>query len=163
MDADTTVVVAETPPSVPEASVETIAEAQVEIARIEAEAAITINADNNDTAETIADIAATDDEDVAWLRGELDGLRASLVTHEDALSGVSLMMASLAEQNQLQAEQMVLMAEQLAALSPPETPETPPPPSPETAESEVTSASRADPPVPATEQTTRRRERKWLR
>lgn len=162
MNAGTTVVVAETPPPVPEASVETVAEAQVEIARIEAEAAITINADNNDTAETIADITATDDEDVAWLRGELGGLRASLVTHEDTISSVSLMMASLAEQNQQQAEQMALMAEQLAALSPPENPETPPPPSPETAESEVTSASPADPPAPATEPAIRRRERRWL-
>lgn len=160
MDPVATVVVAETPPPVPEASVAAVADASVEIAQIEADAAITINADNNDTAETIAEIVATDEDDVAWLRGELDGLRASLVTHEDALSSVSLMMASLAEQNQQQAEQMALMAEQLAALSSPENPETPPPPSLETAESEATSAN---PAALAPEASTRRRERKWLR
>jgi hypothetical protein len=101
-----------------------IAEAQeagaTERAQIAADAAVAVT-------EAAAD--ATED-DVAWLRDELDGLRIQCATNAGALSGLEAQMVSLAAQ-------MTEMAGALASLSTPRPLSAEPPPQPVTEPSDA--------------------------
>lgn len=66
-------------------AVEAASDAAVEIAQIQAAAAIAITEDNNDTAVELAELE-NDEDDLLWLRGQLDELRLLLVTQGDRLS-----------------------------------------------------------------------------
>lgn len=66
-------------------AVETASDAAVDIAEIQADAALAIAIDNNDTAVELAELE-NDEDDLLWLRGQLDELRLLLVTQGDRLS-----------------------------------------------------------------------------
>lgn len=135
------------------------AEAAVEIAQIAADRDVAIAEINAETTETVVEAQTADDEDVAWLRAELDGLRTSYETNAARLSDAEMQIANLTETVTAQAVALSLL--------------TPPQPSAETPPAEVEpaapapdmtnageSAARTEnvPEVPATP----RRKRVWL-
>jgi hypothetical protein len=164
--SDPIVVVAEeTPPSEPAAPlVETATSAAVEIARIEADRDVSITDRQAGAAEAIAATDAENDEDVAWLRNELDGLRARLAIVEGASSSAEVSRLELS--NRL--DSLTETQAALALLIPPppsqpatvETVETSPSDAPEgalvAAEPETVLPARPEPEPP------RKRQRRWL-
>lgn len=139
------------------------ADAAVEIATIEAERDVSIAEIAADTQIAAID-AATDQEaeDIAWLRGELDGLRARCETLEAGLSGLGdqnrELSAALAMLTETVATQAALLASQPAPdliLEPPSNPK----PAPVPAAILEPAANAGDRPAPAE----RIRTRRWLR
>jgi hypothetical protein len=121
MDGLPAAVVVETPQA---ATVEAAADAAVQVAQIQADRDVAIAevVAETDQAATAArvEIAAVEaeqeDEDVAWLRGELSGLRVRCETAEAGLSGV------MQQQNEMQAQLTTLAAMMTAyveTLTPP--------------------------------------------
>lgn len=161
MDPDV-VVVAEAPPSeqleVAADAQTAAAEAAVEIAQIAADRDVAIAEINAETTETVVEAQTADDEDVAWLRAELDALRTSYETNAARLSDAEMQIASLTETVTAQAAALALL--------------TPPPLSAETSGAEPPAAPAPDmtnagesaghtenvPELPATP----RRKRVWL-
>lgn len=115
--SEATVVVQEAPPSEP---VEAVAEASVEIAEIQAERDVAIAEIQAETTEAAIEAEAeANDEDVEWLRAELDGLRSSLAMHEAASSAhdgriteLETQIASLTETVTAQAAAILLLTPQ---------------------------------------------------
>jgi hypothetical protein len=100
-------------------SAEAQAGAAVAIAEAQAGAAVEIARIDADRSVEVATIDADKDaEDIAWLRGELDGLRAQCVTLAEGLS-------SLESQTTAQSAQIAELTTTLAALAQ----SIPPPPS----------------------------------
>ena len=162
MDPDV-VVVAEAPPSeqleVAADAQTAAAEAAVEIAQIAADRDVAIAEINAETTETVMEAQTADDEDVAWLRAELDALRTSCETNAARLSDAEMQIASLTETVTAQAAALALLT------PPPLSEETPPAegepaaPAPDMTNADESAGHTENvPEVPATP----RRKRVWL-
>ncbi len=109
------VLVAEVTP--PPAAVEAAADASVAIAQIDADRSVAVTQIDADRSVEIARIEAeSEDEDIKWLRGELDGLRAQCETLREGLSAATL--AQNATQEQV-TSLTAMLAEHLNTLTPP--------------------------------------------
>lgn len=91
------------------------ADAAVEIAAIEADRDVTIATVNAETAIAVTEAAATEDEDMVWLNGELSGLSARLATLEGALSNQEATITTLLAQ----VAEMGAMVTALSLIQPP--------------------------------------------
>lgn len=154
MDGDAPAVIL--PPS--EEATAAAGQAAVDIATVEADRDIAVAEIQAEVTAAVieAQAEAVDDEDVQWLRAQLESLQARCAAAEDGLSRVDLTVATLAEQN---AEMRGLLTGLIAASPPP-----PPPPSetiPETLDAPANVA--ADPGEAETRPAARPpRERRWL-
>ncbi len=151
--------------SPPPQQAETVAEAAVAVAEIQAERDVSIAQEQTRQTEIIAAASnAETDEDLAWLRGELDGLRGRCVTSEEGLLHLQAAVVTLSEQNQQMAEQLQLLTaraviqEEANPLTP--EPGSEPPANPEGGEDPEEAGIREPPQNP--DQPVRKRERKWL-
>lgn len=152
-------VVVETPP--PAASVETVADASVEIAEVNAEASVAIAEVQADASVAIAEVTATDDEDMQWLRAELTGLRALCETNAVSLSNAE---AAIQQQSQ-QIADLTTSLEVLALIVNPPTPQPNSPETPETPEEVLDGNAAGDGPRDAPEEPARpvkKSRRRWL-
>lgn len=154
MDPETPAVIL--PPS--EEATAAAGEAAVDIATVEAERDIAVAKIQAETTVAVieAQAEAADDEDVQWLRAQLESLQARCAAAEDGLSRLDLTVATLAEQN---AEIRGLLTGLIAASQPP-----PPPPSETIPETLDVPASVAAGPGEAETRPAARppRERRWL-
>lgn len=156
------VVVAETPPPEPPAP---DGETLVRVAEIEAERDIAIAQTNVEQTQILADAArAQEDEDLTWLRGELDGLRGRCETSEAELSSLRTTILAMQEMQSQMAEQMQTLIAAVAQSPPPAppTPEPGSPPNPSDADGDGLATPPQDPPTPPAEPA-KKRQRVWLR
>lgn len=161
MSGASPVLTAEVLPS--EQSVEAVSDAAVEIATIEAGRDVTIAEIQADTAETAIEADARDDEELTWLRAELDGLRELCVTNAESLSRVSGENETLRADLTTLTETVGQQAAILLTMQPlQQTPE--PPSSPEAAPAEPEGVI-AEPAAPeaAPQAVAPARKRVWLR
>lgn len=155
MDGDAPAVIL--PPS--EEATAAAGEAAVDIATVEADRDIAVAEIQAEVTAAVIEAqaeAAADDEDVQWLRAQLESLQARCAAAEDGLSRLDLTVATLAEQN---AEMRGLLTGLIAASQPP-----PPPPSETIPETLDAPASVAAGPGEAETRPAARppRERRWL-
>ena len=151
-----TVVVAEAPS--PE-EMETVADAAVEIAEVNAERDVALAELSADTTVAVAEIEAVDDEELAWLRNELNNLSTACVTNADTLSALTTRCEALEQQNQQMMETLTAQAAILTLLNPP-----PPLEEPRADQTEEQNADADALAVPETAATGDRtvRKRRWL-
>lgn len=123
-------------------------DAAVEIAQIEADARVEIAQSDNATSVAITEIVhANDEDDLLWLRGQLDALQVSLVSQE----------AKLSSMEQQQASMTAMLTSLLILIPPPPVVEVIPEEAPLIVENPDLSASVADTPNEAP-----RPRRRWL-
>jgi hypothetical protein len=150
MDGEPSVVVEQTPP--PE-SVEAAGEAAVAIAEIQANRDVEIAQINADTTEHVIEAeAASDDEDIQWLRGELADLRGLCEMNAGALSALQQSNETLNQQVASLTETVATQAAALILLTPPQ-PSPEPGPEPEGAPA---------PPAPPPEEGGTIRKKRWM-
>lgn len=157
MDAMPAVVVADASP--PIAAVEATADAAVEVAQIQADRDVAIAETSAETAVELATISADqEDEDVTWLKGELDSLRARCETQEGNLSSVTQALTETQVQVSSLAEMLTL---HLNTLTPPAHSPPAAEPIPEPSESAAEDGLKDGGELPQAE-TKPRRNRNWL-
>jgi hypothetical protein len=105
-----------------------VSEAAVAVAEIQAERDVAIAEIQAEVASEAIEAQSNDEADIAWLRGELDGLRARCEMNEGALSAGDATMAAMLERLTMLEEQLISQAAILTLLTPPlpSEPETEP-------------------------------------
>lgn len=84
--------------------------AAVEVAEIQAEAAVAINQQNTEAAVAIAEIAAEEDGDLEWLKGELAALQSGIATLRADYE-------NLQTQNALQQAEIIAIRQDITAMA----------------------------------------------
>lgn len=84
--------------------------AAVEVAEIQAEAAVAINQQNTEAAVAIAEIAAEEDGDLEWLKGELAALQSGIATLRADYE-------NLLTQNALQQAEIIALRQDITAMA----------------------------------------------
>lgn len=106
------------------AAPEAVADGAVEIAQIDADRSVAVATIHAETDVALAEIAAeNDEEDIAWLRGELASLRELSAMNAVGLSALEASMVAMSAQ---QGEIVSGLATILASQTPPPPLETPP-------------------------------------
>lgn len=136
-------------------SVAAVASASVEIAQIEAERAIAVATIEAETTAAVIE-AQAEDEDVAWLREELDGLRGRCETSEAALSDTQRQCQEMAVQLASLTETVATQAAAILLLTPP------PPSEAEAAEAEAEAEAAAPAPPAEAEDNRALRRKRWM-
>ena len=159
MSDESVVVQVSAPPEpgpAPVADVAPVADAAVEIARIEADRDITIAAIGAETAAVAIEAAADEnDEDVEWLRSELGGLRLSCET-------LAAELADLQVERARTAEALASLDRMLTAALATAEPIPSPPSKPDPGPADPAASERADGPPESPEAPPPARKRRWM-
>jgi len=162
LDPDVLVVAETLPPQ----QTEPLAEAAVEVAQIEANRDIAIAQQHTEQTRIVAEANdAETEEDIAWLRAELDARRAHCERNENEIQNLRAALLTTQDQVTQLAEQMAMLTGLVMADKPPppqSTPEPSPNPNPPDADQDGQGKTGEQSPPENPSQESGRRKRKWL-